>query len=58
MTRIYERADRYTADAVGSRIWGGIHFRRADELALETSTDIADWALDHYFQRRWPSDED
>jgi hypothetical protein len=57
-TRQYEFADQLRAEAVEGRIWGGLHFRRADVLSIEASTRVADWALDHYFHRRESSEED
>ena len=39
-------------DAVDARVWSGIHFRFADVSGLAGGTNIADWALDHYFQPR------
>jgi hypothetical protein len=57
-SRHYAFADQLRADGVDARVWGGLHFRRADVLALEASTRVADWALDHYFQPRRSSEAD
>ena len=57
-TRRYEFADQLRADGVDARVWSGLHFRRADMLALEASRRVADWALDHYFRGRRSPQED
>ena len=49
ITRHYEYAEDLRQDAVDSRVWSGIHFRRADEVAFEMGTQVGNWALDHYF---------
>jgi hypothetical protein len=49
ITRHYEYAVDLRQDAVDSRVWSGIHFRRADDVAFDMGTQVADWALDHYF---------
>jgi hypothetical protein len=49
ITRHYEYAVDLRQDAVDSRVWSGIHFRRADEIAFEMGTQVANWALDHHF---------
>jgi hypothetical protein len=49
-TRHYEFASQLNQDAVDARVWAGIHFRTADQVAIEAGTQVGDWALDHYFQ--------
>ena len=49
ITRHYEYAEDLRQDAVDSRVWSGIHFRRADEVAFEMGTQVGNWALDRYF---------
>ena len=49
-TRHYATKAQITRDAVDARIWSGIHFRTADEVSIKTSTRVANWTLDHYFQ--------
>jgi len=49
-TRHYATKARIVRDAVNARVWSGIHFRTADEVSIRTSTKVANWTLDHYFQ--------
>jgi hypothetical protein len=49
-TRHYEFASQLNQDAIDARVWSGIHFRTADVVAIETGTQVGDWALDNYFQ--------
>jgi hypothetical protein len=37
-------------DGIDGRVFLGIHFRTADEVAIDMGTQIANWGLDHYFQ--------
>jgi len=37
---------------VDARVWSGIHFRTTDKVAVVIGTSAANWALDHYFERR------
>jgi hypothetical protein len=50
LTRHYEFASDFNRDAVDARVWSGIHFRTADVVSNAIGTEVADWALDHYFQ--------
>jgi len=48
------RARRATAadlqhDAIDARVFSGIHFRNADEVAIAMGAQVANWALDHHF---------
>jgi hypothetical protein len=36
-------------DAVDARVWSGIHFRTADEVSITIGTQVATYALEHYF---------
>jgi hypothetical protein len=36
-------------DAVNARVWSGIHFRTADQASITIGTQVANFALDHYF---------
>jgi hypothetical protein len=38
-----------TRDAVDARVWSGIHFRTADQESITIGTQVANFALDHYF---------
>jgi hypothetical protein len=49
--RHYELLAEINRDAIDARVWSGIHFRTGDIVANETGQKVADWALDHYFQR-------
>lgn len=49
-TRTYEVADQMFSDAVDGRVWVGIHFRFADTVGMKQGQDVADWAMDRYFQ--------
>lgn len=50
LVRHYEFAVDLNRDVVDARVWSGIHFRTADVVGSEMGTQVADWALDHYFQ--------
>ncbi|MBL1080724.1 vanadium-dependent haloperoxidase [Streptomyces actinomycinicus] len=49
-TRFYGSADDFNRDVVDARVWGGVHSRTADVAGCRAGTDVAAWALDHYFQ--------
>jgi hypothetical protein len=48
-TRHYVDAATMQADAVSARVWSGIHFRTADQVSITIGTQVANFALDHYF---------
>ena len=50
VTRHYETASALNRDGIDGRVWLGIHFRTADRVAINMSTRIANWGLNHYFQ--------
>ena len=50
VTRHYRFASKLNRDGINGRVWLGIHFRTADEVAINMSTRIANWGLNHYFQ--------
>ena len=50
VTRHYMTASALNRDGIDGRVWLGIHFRTADEVAIDMGTSVANWALDHYFQ--------
>jgi hypothetical protein len=50
VTRTYATKAEIASDAVSARVWSGIHFRTADEVSIATSTAVANYVLDHYFQ--------
>ena len=49
VTRHYDFAADIQHDAVDARVFSGIHFRTADEVAITMGAQVANWALDHYF---------
>jgi hypothetical protein len=49
VTRHYDIAADIQHDAVDARVFSGIHFRTADEVAIAMGTQVANWALDHHF---------
>ena len=49
-TRHYERARTLNAEGVGARIWGGIHFRTADEKGQRVGSRVGNWASARYFR--------
>jgi hypothetical protein len=49
VTRHYEFAADIRRDAIDARVWSGIHFRTADEVAFAMGAQVANWALDHDF---------
>jgi hypothetical protein len=50
VTRHYTNASALNRDGIDGRVYLGIHFRTADEVAIDMGTQIANWGLDHYFQ--------
>jgi hypothetical protein len=50
-TRHYDSGNALDQDVINARVWLGIHFRFADKHGVDMGHHVADWALDHYFQR-------
>jgi len=48
--RHFERFSAAADEIVGARIWGGIHFRNADEQGVEIGVKVARWLRAHSFQ--------
>jgi hypothetical protein len=48
VTRHYDSAADIQRDAIDARVFSGIHFRTADEVAIAMGTQVASWALDHH----------
>ena len=40
-----------TNEVVDARVWGGIHFRTADEQGVKLGKKVARWEDHHYFKR-------
>ena len=55
VTRHYDSAAHIQQDAVDARVYSGIHFRTADEIAIVMGAQVANWALDHYFAPTGPA---
>jgi hypothetical protein len=49
-TRQYDSGQALDDDVINARIWLGIHFRSADVRGVQMGAQVADWALDRYFQ--------
>ena len=49
-TRFFDRFSQPLEEIINARIWAGLHFRTADEQAVELGTNVADYMADHYFQ--------
>jgi hypothetical protein len=47
-TRTYRRFSDAERDMVSARIYAGIHFRTADEVARVQGTRVADWVFGHF----------
>jgi hypothetical protein len=49
--RHYERFSQALQEVLDARLWGGIHFRTADEQGAALGRKVARWEEKHYFQR-------
>jgi hypothetical protein len=49
-TKTYHRFSDMADDVVDVRIYQGIHFRSADEVARRQGTRAADWAFSHFLR--------
>ena len=38
-------------EVIEARIWGGIHFRKADVAGAELGAEVARWERRHYFRQ-------
>jgi hypothetical protein len=47
--RHFERFSQLLAEIVEARVWGGIHFRTADEQGAGIGENVARWQRRHYF---------
>jgi hypothetical protein len=48
--RQYQRFSDMAQDVVNVRIYEGIHFRTADEVARKQGTDVAKWVFNHFLR--------
>ena len=49
-TRTFGSFSQSIAEITEARIWGGLHFRTADEQAKQLGWNVADYMAAHYFQ--------
>jgi hypothetical protein len=49
--RHYDRFSLALKEVIDARVWGGIHFRTADEQGAVIGKKVAHWERKHYFQR-------
>jgi hypothetical protein len=49
-TRHFARFSHALKEVIEARIWGGIHFRAADDQGAVIGKKVARWARKHYFQ--------
>jgi len=50
VVRHYGTEDSLNHDVIDARVWLGIHFRTADLKGVAMGQQVADYALNHYFQ--------
>lgn len=48
--RHYDRFSDALKEVIDARVWGGIHFRTADEQGAEIGKKVAHWERKHFFQ--------
>jgi hypothetical protein len=49
-TRSYDRFSQALKEIIDARVWGGIHFRTADQQGAVLGKKVAHWLAKHYFQ--------
>jgi hypothetical protein len=49
--RHFNRFSQAIREVVDARVWGGIHFRTADEQGATIGGQVSRWLVKHYFQR-------
>jgi hypothetical protein len=49
-TRSFERLSQALKEVIDARVWGGIHFRTADEQGAVLGKKVAHYLRQHYFQ--------
>ena len=50
VTRSFSRFSEAANEAAASRLYGGIHYRTANEDGLTAGVEIGEWAVAHYLQ--------
>jgi hypothetical protein len=49
-TRHFDSFSAALAEVIDARVWGGIHFRTADEQGAKLGRTVANWEHSHYFK--------
>jgi hypothetical protein len=49
-TRHYDSFSAALTEVINARVWGGIHFRTADEQGAKLGRTVAKWERSHYFK--------
>ena len=49
-TRHYRQVDDFKHDIIDARVFVGFHWRTSGEVGFKLGTDVAHWALHHYFE--------
>jgi hypothetical protein len=49
-TRAYETTTDFIQEVMNARVWGGMHFRTANEHGAELGKNVAKWVLKNHFQ--------
>jgi hypothetical protein len=49
-SRSFDRFSEALEEIIDARVWGGIHFRTADEQGAVLGKEVAHWLDKHYFQ--------
>jgi hypothetical protein len=57
-TRHFEKADDLRTEIINVRVWTGIHFRNSDEVGAEMGQELAQWALERFFEEVDDHDDD
>ena len=50
-TRSFARFSQAADEVVDARVWGGIHFRNADEDGSRIGEEVARWRDRHFFEK-------
>jgi hypothetical protein len=49
-TRHFDSFSAALDEVINARVWGGIHFRTADEQGAKLGRTVANWEHSHYFK--------
>jgi hypothetical protein len=49
-TRHFDRFSDALNEVIDARVWGGIHFRTADEQGAKLGKAVVKWEREHYFK--------